>query len=38
MPLAHRQSSFDDDMKVNVIAEADFADVAFLEPDDSRDS
>ena len=34
MPLTHRQSSFDDDMQVNVVAKADLADVAFLKADD----
>ena len=35
MALTHRQSSFDDDMQVNIVAKAHFADVAFLKADDS---
>src|ERR1035438_6349375 len=37
MPPTHHQSSFDDDMQVNVVAKADLADVALLKADDSLD-
>jgi len=38
VPLTYRQSSFNDDMQVNVISKAHLADVAFLKADDSRHS